>query len=111
MASGEPKFSHITVTADDEDDVVIEAGARPATPVAPREEPSAAVQAEAPVARRKPEPVAADEAPEKRSKDDDYRETTIDDLKSTPMPLAQKIVLAVAAVAVVGIVVYYFFMR
>lgn len=111
MTAGEPKFSHITVTADDEDDVVIEAGVRPAMPVVPREEAPAATPIEAPVAPRESESAVADEVSKKRSKDSDYQETTIDDLDSAPMPLTQKIVLAVAAVAIIGIVVYYFFMR
>ena len=114
MAAGEPKFSHITVTPDDEDDVVIEAGARPsrsATPAAPRAEEPVAAPVEAPKAPAAPEAPAraeADDAPKKRAKDADYQETTIDDLKAAPMPLAQKIVLALAAVGVIAIAVYFF---
>ena len=40
-----------------------------------------------------------------------YRETTMDDLKAAPMPLAQKVVLALAAVGVVAIVAWYLFLR
>ena len=71
VVAGEPKFSHITVTPDDED-------ARP-----------------------------------KREKagNEGYRETTMDDLKAAPMPLAQKVVLALAAVGVVAIVAWYLFLR
>lgn len=112
MAAGESKFSHITVTPDDEDDIVIQAGARPArfadpAPASPREEEPAS------------EPAAAngsstDEgAQPKREKaeNEGYRETTMDDLKAAPMPLAQKIVLALAAMGVVAIVAWYLFLR
>ena len=114
MAAGEPKFSHITGTPDDEDDVVIEAGARPsrsAAPAARRAEGPVAASVEAPPAPAAPEAPAraeADDAPKKRAKDAGYQETTIDDLKAAPMPLAQKIVLALAAVGVIAIAVYFF---
>lgn len=115
MAAGDPKFSHITVTPDDEDDVVIQAGARPARPVAPV--PAAA---SAPVAQ--PVDVEAseqadDEAPEHDPVEDapgeemGYQETTLDDLKAAPMPVAQKIVLALGAVGVIAAVAWYLFLR
>lgn len=41
-------------------------------------------------------------------KKDAYRETTLEDLQSTSMPLAQKIVIIAAVVCIIGAVVYYF---
>lgn len=114
VVAGEPKFSHITVTPDDEDDVVIQAGARPARPADPA--PASPCEEEpAP----EPEPAAAngsstdEDARPKREKagNEGYRETTMDDLKAAPMPLAQKVVLALAAVGVVAIVAWYLFLR
>ena len=114
VVAGEPKFSHITVTPDDEDDVVIQAGARPTRPADPA--PASPCEEEpAP----EPEPAAAngsstdEDARPKREKagNEGYRETTMDDLKAAPMPLAQKVVLALAAVGVVAIVAWYLFLR
>ena len=114
MVAGEPKFSHITVTPDDEDDVVIQARARPTRPADPA--PASPCEEEpAP----EPEPAAAngsstdEDARPKREKagNEGYRETTMDDLKAAPMPLAQKVVLALAAVGVVAIVAWYLFLR
>ena len=90
MVAGEPKFSHITVTPDDEDDVVIQAGARPTRPA---------------------DPAPASPCEEEKAGNEGYRETTMDDLKAAPMPLAQKVVLALAAVGVVAIVAWYLFLR
>ena len=92
MVAGEPKFSHITVTPDDEDDVVIQAGARPTRPADPA--PASPCEEEpAP----EPEPAAAngsstdEDARPKREKagNEGYRETTMDDLKAAPMPLSR----------------------
>lgn len=41
-------------------------------------------------------------------KPDTYRETTLDDLESQPMPLAQKVVIIAAVVCIIIAVVYYF---
>ena len=109
MVAGEPKFSHITVTPDDEDDVVIQARPADPAPASPCEEEPAP----------EPEPAAAngsstdEDARPKREKavNEGYRETTMDDLKAAPMPLAQKVVLALAAVGVVAIVAWYLFLR
>lgn len=107
MATGEPKFSHITVTPDDEDDVVIQAGARPARSVAqvpvPVDEEASPTEA--------PEEQPVEDAPSKRAEDKGYQETTLEDLKAAPMPLVQKIVLAAAAVGVIAIVAWYLFLR
>ena len=66
-----------------------------------------------------PEPAAAngsstdEDARPKREKagNEGYRETTMDDLKAAPMPLAQNVVLALAALGVVAIVAWYLFLR
>lgn len=121
----EKAFSHITVSADDEDDVVIVAGARPAsrasgevrpaaevapapapTPVAAAPEPEPA-----PTAAPAPEPEPAPAASASRQPKEDVSETTLEDLKGEPMPLTQKIVIAVAALLIVSFAVYYFFLR
>lgn len=116
MAAGDPKFSHITVTPDDEDDVVIQAGARPARPAAPTPTaapaPTAAGADDAVVepddaATEEPEAVEG-EAPDE---DGDCQGTTLDDLEAAPMPIAQKIVLALGAVAVIVVVAWYLFLR
>ena len=111
MAAGEPKFSHITVTPDDEDDVVIQAGARPARAAAP-----AAEEAFAPAARtvddEAVEQAAAPEpADEDSAEDAGFQETTLDDLESAPMPVAQKIVIALGVVGVIAVVAWYLFLR
>ena len=43
----------------------------------------------------------------KREKSD-YQETTLEDLESTSMPLAQRIVIIAAVVCIIGALVYYF---
>ena len=37
-----------------------------------------------------------------------YREATLEDLESSPMPLAQKVVIVAAVVCIIGALVYYF---
>ena len=117
MAVDDSKFSHITVTADDEDDLVIEAGARTSRPVEPAQErlerKLVAEQGEArvPVSDAVEERAAEDSAAARKKKDEGFRETTMDDLKSDPMPFAQKIVLAFAAIGVLAIVAWCLFMR
>lgn len=106
MAAGEPKFSHITVTPDEDDDVVIQAGARPARPVAPTPRPDPVPAAPSADEASAPEPVEATP-----SEDEGYRETTLDDLKAAPMPVAQKIVLALGVVGVIAVVAWYLFLR
>ena len=125
MAAGDPKFSHITVTPDDEDDVVIQAGARPARTAAPTAAPTP-VPAPAPTApgaddavvepddaaTEEPEAVeAVEEREEPSAEDEGYQGTTLDDLEAAPMPIAQKIVLALGAVAVIAVVAWYLFLR
>lgn len=116
----EKAFSHITVSADDEDDVVIQAGARtepsgaapePATadeePEAPAAEPDDPMPAEGAAAEDASDAGGSDDARSER--EDPYREQQLEDLASTPMPAAQKAVLAVALLLIVGFAVYYFF--
>ena len=76
------EYKHITVTAAEEDDEVVVAGA----------------QAVAPVEQRKPS----------KPREDPYRETTLEDLKGSPAPLAQKIVIIAAIICIIGALVYYF---
>lgn len=117
MASDEKKFSHITVTSDD-DDVVIQAGVR-SSDTAPDDEV---------VVDEVVEPQADNEAvPESSStsrgdadetdrgdvaaSDTSYRETTAEDLEVEPMSLMQKVIIGVALVAIVAFVAYYVFLR
>lgn len=122
----EKAFSHITVSTDDEDDLVIQAGARAASrPVpaasepSPAEAPSATVPVEA-AAPATSEQVAdgaseAEQGDAREAKVDDVvpasgataRENELKDLESTPMSPVQKAVLAVALLFVVGFAIYY----
>ena len=111
MAAGDPKFSHITVTPDDEDDVVIQAGARPARTAAPTPAPSADDAVVEPDDAASGEPEAVEEREEPSAEDEGYQGTTLDDLEAAPMPIAQKIVLALGAVAVIAVVAWYLFLR
>ena len=113
MAAGDPKFSHITVTPDDEDDVVIQAGARPARTAAPTPVPAPAPTAPSaePDDAASGEPEAVEEREEPSAEDEGYQGTTLDDLEAAPMPIAQKIVLALGAVAVIAVVAWYLFLR
>lgn len=117
MAAGEPKFSHITVTPDDEDDVVIQAGARPSRPVAeapaqaPAPAPTDPSAGEAAAGRAVEEAVAPEPAEEGPAEDAGFQETTLDDLEPAPMPVAQKVVLALGAVGVIAVVAWYLFLR
>ena len=91
MTLDETRFSHITVTPDDEDDVVIHAGA----PAAPSGDEAAAEAA----AGAAPERPSQEDAKERgTSRDEAFRETTIEDLEPSPMPAMQKAVIAVAVV-------------
>ena len=87
VALDETRFSHITVTPDDEDDVVIHAGA-PAAPSG--DEAAGEAAAERP---------SQEDAKERGTyRDEAFRETTIEDLEPSPMPAMQKAVIAVAVV-------------
>ncbi len=131
-------FSHITVSADDEDDFVIHAGVRPGAKAAQQQETLASpvVESSKPAPAQDPsleealrsEPAAeasvsvepssteaaqgdARSARRKSSEGEAYRETQLEDLKGAPMPTAQKVVIIVAALAVIGFIVYYAFLR
>ena len=90
------EFSHITVTADDDDDVVIQAGVV--------EEPAA----EEPV----DEPAAEEAAVEKEGAGEtadaaSYHETTLDDLEATKMSTTQKVIIVVAVLGIVAFAAWY----
>ena len=119
MAQGEG-FKHITVTAADEEDVVIIAGAKedagreqesenpdpmpePEPEIAPAPEPVPQSEADA-------EPALAPQPKPKQK--DSYHETTLEDLEHTPMPFAQRVVIIAAIICIIGAVIYYVaFMR
>lgn len=116
------EFSHITVTAD-EDDVVIQAGAveeavveeAPAAEVddareedlesAPEDVSSASgCNAEVPASSE-----TTPTAPTAREKADaaSFRETTLDDLESTRMSTTQKAIIVVAVLGVIAFAAWY----
>ena len=120
MAQGEG-FKHITVTAADDDDVVIRVGAaskEESVPAAVDDHAAEAAPADAgdraagtaPVGARSARPSAeAANRPRKapaKKKRDDYRESTLEDLQSQPMPLAQKVTIIAAVVCIIGAIVY-----
>ena len=108
-------FKHIAVTAAEDDDVVVVAGIGAS-------EQRRELEQQKKEPEPKPEPVApapSDSAPErivaqtervrpvsKRSRD--MGQQTLDDLKSDPMPTAQKVVIIAAVVCIIGALVYYF---
>lgn len=118
-------FKHISVSTDSDDDVVIWAGAdaeRTSSEVRDSaqinkgalEDRSDSVQLDEASDSAKPAPAPAPVKCTAQSgvKDQGYRETTLDDLKSEPMSKTQKIIIACAIAAVAAAVVYYFvFMR
>lgn len=116
MAQGEG-FKHITVTAADDEDVVIVAGAVGQSGEesdAARTEDLAQTREEAPDPRPEAElqPEMHRASKSTASKDDSYRETTLEDLEQGPMPIAQRVVIVAAIVCIIGALIYYFaFMR
>ena len=132
MTGDAQKFSHISVVSDDEDDVVIEAGAprvrsygegeSAAQPAGDEAAASAAnktsvvaggegfadrASAGAALAERVSTP-----APERAAKADKparkgYEETTLADLEDTKMSGMQKGIIAVALIGIVAFIVYY----
>lgn len=119
------EFSHITVTAD-EDDVVIQAGAvgeavveeAPAAEVDDaREEDleSAGADASSASAHNAEVPASSETtptaptAPTAREKADaaSFRETTLDDLESTRMSTTQKAIIIVAVLGVIAFAAWY----
>lgn len=124
------RFSHITVNAGEDDDVVIQAGAyAPAFQVqaeAAEEVPADQAQWEAeapagesePAYETEPEPAhapahaapqhAAAHAPERAARPaDDYNEQTLEDLEAGPVSGMQKAVLAGVAIIIVAAIVYF----
>ena len=116
------EFSHITVTAD-EDDVVIQAGAveeavveeAPAAEVDDaREEDleSAGADASSASAHNAEVPASSETPPTPptaREKADaaSFRETTLDDLESTRMSTTQKAIIVVAVLGVIAVAAWY----
>ena len=125
-------FKHIKVTAPEEDDVVIVAGApRKAEPSGPEgvDIAQASANEPAPASAHAPAQQAAkgdsskgdsdkgdtEPAPEKTTTEkpkakaapaDGYRETTLEDLEDRSMPLTQKIVIIAAIICIIGAVIY-----
>lgn len=116
------EFSHITVTAD-EDDVVIQAGAveeavveeAPAAEVddAREEDPESAPEDVSSASGRNAEVPASSAttptASTAREKADaaSFRETTLDDLESTRMSTTQKAIIIVAVLGVIAFAAWY----
>lgn len=132
MTGDAQKFSHISVASDDEDDVVIEAGAPRSRSYGEGESVSQPARDEAPARAAATEATAADggegsseppsrastPAPERAAKADKpakasaparkgYEETTLADLESTKMSGMQKGIIAVALIGIVAFIVYY----
>ena len=132
MTGDAQKFSHISVASDDEDDVVIEAGAprfrsygedEPAAQPAGDEAPARAAATEAAEAdggegSSEPPSRASTPASERAAKADKpatasasarkgYEETTLEDLESTKMSGMQKGIIAVALIGIAAFIVYY----
>lgn len=115
-------FSHITVTADEDEDIVIQAGvvdepsakepsvSAPAPEAAPAAD-GGAEAAEGDTADGGAE--AADIAPEPPARsrpaapDDGYRETTLEDIESAKMSGTQKAVILVAMLGIAAFVLWY----
>lgn len=132
MTGDAQKFSHISVASDDEDDVVIEAGAprvrsygegeSAAQPAGDEVAASAANKtsvvaggeglADRASAGAAPAERVSTPAPERAAKADKparkgYEETTLADLEDTKMSGMQKGIIAVALIGIVAFIVYY----
>lgn len=114
-------FSHITVNADDDDDVVIQAGivedgVEAACEPEPDPEPEPAAE---PAIEPEPEPdpepapqaAPAVPKPARPAADDGYRATTLADIEGSSMSRTQKAVIVVAVLAIVAFVLWYNFAR
>ncbi|BAK44329.1 hypothetical protein [Eggerthella sp. YY7918] len=111
MAVDETKFSHITVSDDEDDDIVIQAGSRVSEPL-PDEVEVVSVSAQDAVSSQVEDQKVVNERPSKESsRTKEYRETTAEDLEVGPMSLTQKIVIAVAVLAIIAFAVYYLVLR
>lgn len=106
-------FTHITVTPDEDDDIVIQAGIVADEPRA--EEPCAeliddGVSSEdvAFASGTKPEEALETPSVERAVKSDDgYRATSLEDLQGTKMSTTQKAVIVVAVLGIVAFVAWY----
>ncbi|MCI9261239.1 SURF2 Surfeit locus protein 2 [uncultured Adlercreutzia sp.] len=118
----ERQFSHITVSADEDDDIVIQAGIveapadePPVAPPAPSEPVAVEVgeAEEGPAASVSRSAVVAEEpvAPAPARPDDGYRETTLEDIESSKMNSVQKAVIVVALLGIVAFVVWFLVAR
>lgn len=132
MTGDAQKFSHISVASDDEDDVVIEAGAprsRSYGEGEPAAQPSGdeAAASEVPIEAAEtaggegssespsraftpaPERAAKADKPAKASAParKGYEETTLEDLEGTKMSGMQKGIIAVALIGIAAFIVYY----
>lgn len=132
MTGDAQKFSHISVASDDEDDVVIEAGAprsrsygegEPAAQpsgdeAAASEVPIEAAEAAGGEGSSESPSRAFTPAPERAAKADKpakasaparkgYEETTLEDLEGTKMSGMQKGIIAVALIGIAAFIVYY----
>ena len=101
------EFSHITVTADDDDDVVIRAGVveEPAAEE-PVDEP-AAEEADDAVAEAVEEAAVEKEGAGETADAASYHETTLDDLEATKMSTTQKVIIVVAVLGIVAFAAWY----
>lgn len=109
-------FSHITVTADEDEDIVIQAGvvdepsakepsvSAPAPEAAPAADGGTEAAEVAPTADIAPEPPAR---PRPAAPDDGYRETTLEDIESAKMSGTQKAVILVAMLGIAAFVLWY----
>ena len=77
-------------------------------PLAEPEPESLAEPEPKPEPEPEPEPKQASGSASKPKKAAAYSETTLEDLSSTKMPLAQRIVIVAAIVCIIGAVIYYF---
>lgn len=131
MTGDAQKFSHISVASDDEDDVVIEAGAprsrsygegepaaQPAGDEAPVRAANKTTAADGGEGSSEPPSRASTPAPERAAKADKpakasaparkgYEETTLEDLEGTKMSGMQKGIIAVALIGIAAFIVYY----
>lgn len=113
--SEEKKFSHIAVTPEDED-IVIEAGARTEASFAKRAESRGSVpggdrddarEAAEPQREACCGPTGVERA--SAADDDGYRATTLEDVEGVKMSLTQKIIIVLAVAGVAAFVVWYMF--
>lgn len=104
-------FKHISVTAADEDDIVIvagikdDAGSKPETLSVPAPEVEPEPEPESEPAP-KPKAAAQVQVQPNPGRKDAYHETTLEDLEHAPMPFAQRVVIIAAIICIIGAVIY-----